>query len=102
MDDLIFEPLVRFMSKGNEIQRCTTMYKNIGICWETFFPHNIFKDPIDRFTVDLVLPIGTTLHESGYMNPNYYTDEGFGMPEFKTLDNAIEFIDSYCNLLITP
>ena len=95
-DTAIFEPIVQFKQAGNEIQRCKTTYKNIDILWDTYFPWDIFKDPIDTFTVGLILPMDTVLI-NGVMNPNYYTEEGFGQPDFKELEDAFNFINTYKN-----
>ena len=94
MENLIFEPVTRFMNAGNETQRCKTAYKGITIYWDTYFPWNIFKDPINIFTPDLVLPMKTVL-KNGTMNPNYYTSDGYGMPDFQTLGDCIDFIENF-------
>lgn len=93
---LKFKPVNRFMSAGNEIQVCCTKYKGIGITERTFFPYISFKGPITWYVLDLVLPM-TISPPNGIMNDNYYTDEGFGMPEFDKLEDACNFIKQYIN-----
>ena len=93
ISELEFKPLIRFHKFGNEIQRCETTYKNISIMQETFFPFNIFKEPIDTFLVDRIVSINSEI-DNAIINCNYYTAEGFGYPEFKKLEDAIIYIDS--------
>ena len=93
---LTFEPRNRFSSHGNEIQICETTYLNTIISNTTVFPWNVFKNPIDIFTVDLIVPAETKI-EDGEVNVNMYTDEGFGYPEFKTIEDAILFINTFKN-----
>ncbi len=93
-DTLEFEPIANYFSHGNQIQKCETKVQGIEILWTTFFPYNIFKDPADWFLVNLILPMDTVVID-GRLNPNYYTDEGFGMPEFDTLETAVNFIEQY-------
>lgn len=88
---LTFEPRNRFFTHGNEIQICETTYLNTIISMTTFFPWNIFKDTTDTFTVDLIVPI-TEIVENGRINVDLYTDEGFGCPEFTTIEDAIIYI----------
>lgn len=94
MNTLEFEPVNRFWSAGNEIQRCKTIHNGIEILWETYFPFNIFKSPIDTFTPDIILPMSTKVI-NGVLNDAYYTDEGYGMVDFKTLEDAIQFINDF-------
>ena len=91
---LTFEPRNRYSSCGNEIQVCEAMYLNTAISMTTFFPFNVFRDPIDTFTVDLIVPADMKI-EDGEVNTDLYTDEGYGYPEFKTIENAIIFIYGY-------
>jgi hypothetical protein len=88
---LTFEPRNRFSDRGNEIQICEAIYLNTTISMRTFFPWNIFKDPTDTFTVDLIVPI-TEIVEKGRINVDLYTDEGFGYPEFTTIEDTIIYI----------
>jgi len=94
INDLIFEPIVCYTSGGNQTQVCSTTYKNIGITWRTYFPWSIFKEPTDSFVADLILPMDTIV-ENGNMSDAYYTEEGYGLPQFKTLEDTIKFIDNY-------
>jgi len=91
IENLEFTPLHRYMSAGNEIQICKTNYLGIGITERTFFPYNIFKKPSYWYTVDLVLKTS----EYNCLSEDYYTQEGYGLPEFKTLEEACEFIINY-------
>ena len=91
---LTFVPRKRFSDRGNEIQVCEAMYLNTAISMRTFFPFNVFSDPIDTFTVDLIVPADMKI-EDGEVNTDLYTDEGYGYPEFKTIENAIIFIYGY-------
>jgi hypothetical protein len=93
IEKLEFKSVIRFYKFGNEIQRCETVYKNIHILWETFFPFNIFKDPIDTFLVDRIVTVDTKINNA-IINENYYTDHGLGYPEFRKLEDAITYIDS--------
>lgn len=93
IEQLEFHPLIRFFKCGTEIQRCETTYKNTNIMWETIFPWNIFKDPIDTFMVDRIVKSSEIIKDAA-INENYYTAEGYGYPEFKTLEDAINYIDS--------
>ncbi len=91
IDELIFEPINRHMSCGNEIQLAKTNYRSIEIHERTFFPFNIFKETVVCYMVDLVFPIGTM----DCLTDVYYTDEGFGVPEVSTLEEAIAIIDKF-------
>jgi hypothetical protein len=91
---LRFEPIVRFNSCGNDIQRCGTKFNNVAITWETFFPFNIFSEPKDLFIVDLIVPIDCET-PNGTISQNYYTEDGFGVPIFTTLEDSILFIYNY-------
>ena len=88
---LTFDPRNRFSNHGSEIQVCETIYLDTIIMMTTFFPRNIFKDPTDTFTVDLIVP-NTEIVENGRINVNLYTDERFGYPEFTTIEDAIIYI----------
>lgn len=90
---LVFEPLHNYMSSGKNIQICKTNHKDVDIYIRSVFPYNVFKEPYDVFTVDLVLPIQTEV-ENGCMEV-YYHDEGYASPEFKTLVDSIRFINNY-------
>ena len=96
INELEFKPLISFNNRGNNIQRCETKYKGVCIVWETFFPYNIFKDPTDTFLVDRIVPMDTEV-KGGVINGAYYTEDGFGYPEFKTLESAIEYVDTIKN-----
>ena len=92
INNLSFEPVARFYSKGNETQRCTTNYKDVQILWETYFPWSIFSKPIDTFSLDLLLPIKTKIIK-GKMEVAPYAEENIGFPKFKTLESAVQWID---------
>ena len=97
IDNLKFEPVNRFMQCGNEIQICKTSYLGIEIFWHTFFPYNIFKNPIDTFSCDLLLPIDTVIEGGKIEKEGYYIDEDspFGVPETSTLEAIIKVIQNY-------
>jgi hypothetical protein len=93
---LTFEPKNRFTSRGDDIQICETTYLNVRISNMTIFPRNIFRDPFEIYTVDLIVPADTNV-ENGTINIYMYTNEGFGYPEFKTIEDAILFINTFKN-----
>jgi hypothetical protein len=90
---LVFEPLSDFMSAGNRIQRCEAKYRGHNIMWQTYFPWNIFKEPKDMFLVDRIVPTDTPI-ENAIIDDGWYTEEGYGYPTFKTLEHAVEYINS--------
>ena len=94
LENLEFEPIIKFNKFGNEIQRSKTTYKDIDILWEIYIPWNIFKDHIDTFMVDQIVSDSETIKNCDYINCDYYTETGFGYPIFKTLEHAIEYINS--------
>ena len=94
-----YTPLNRFMNCGNEIQVCGLLFPhNVHVTERTFFPWNFMKDPSTYWVLDLVLPISITdkIKEfGGELSDCYYTDEGYGMPEFRNLEKAFEFNEYY-------
>ena len=97
IDNLEFTPVNRFTSHGNEIQICKTTYLGIEIFWRTFFPYNIFKDPVDTFSCDLLLPIDTIIEDGRICKDGYYIDldSPVGIPETNTLEAIIKVIDKF-------
>lgn len=93
--NLIFEPLNRFTSHGDEIQVCKTTYKGIEIINRTLFPYNFMKDITDSYLPDYVLPMDTKLPNDGIMSDAFYTEEGFGVPIFYKLEHCLKFIDNF-------
>lgn len=91
IDKMIWEPITRFMSAGNETQLCGSKYKGVNITWRIYFPWNIFKDPKNWFELDLILPMKT----GPFMDDRFYTEEGFGCPIFDTIEEAVAFIDEH-------
>lgn len=91
IDQLEFEPVARCTTGGDEMQVARTFYKGIEIVERTFFPWNPFKKTSVHYMVDLVLPMGTL----DCLSDVYYTDEGYGVPEVKTLEEAISIIDNF-------
>lgn len=91
---LTFVPRNRFSSRGDDIQICETTYLNVIISDRTVFPRNVFRDPFDIYIVDLIVPADSEI-ENGTVNIDMYTDEGFGYPEFKTLEDAIIFVYNF-------
>lgn len=90
---LEFVPLHNFMSGGTNIQVCQAKYKNHYITWRTYFPWSVFEKPCDEIVVDRVLPMNEKV-PNATMSDDFYTPEGYGLPVFKDVDHAIEFIDS--------
>ena len=90
-NDLIFEPVTRTTSAGNEMQVAKTAYKGIEIIERTFFPWNPFKQISVHYMVDLVFPIGTLK----CLSEDFYTEEGYGVPVVDTLEEAIVIIDNF-------
>jgi len=91
IDTLVFEQVAKCPSGGNEMQVAKTVYKGIDIIERTFFPWSPFKSISVHYMVDLVLPMGTL----ECLSDSYYTEEGFGVPEVKTLEEAIKVIDDF-------
>ena len=52
------------------------------------------KFPTDRCMVDLLVKTDTVIKD-GWANDNVYAEEGYGSPEFNTLESAIEFINLF-------
>jgi hypothetical protein len=94
-----YTQLNKFMSCGNEIQVCSLpLPNNTKVIERTFIPYNIFKNITYYYVVDLVLPVSMTekvVEFNGRMADEYYTDEGYGMPEFKELEDAFKFNQYY-------
>lgn len=93
---LVFEPINRFFNAGNETHVVKTKVLGIEIIWYTYFPWNIFKDPTDTFVVDLTLPLDYPI-KNGKISENYYTDSGYGLPVFNTIEDSYDFIKNYRN-----
>lgn len=93
IDNLIFEPIISFCAGGKEIQRCSANYKGINIMWETAFPFNFFKKLYNHFVLDIIVKKDNKI-KNGNVNCNYYTESGFGYPDFENLEDAINYIDS--------
>lgn len=91
LENLIFEPVAKTTSGGNEMQVAKTIYKGIDVIERTFFPWNIFKKTSVHYMVDLVLPIGTIK----CLSEDFYTEEGYGVPVVNTLEEAIAIIDNF-------
>jgi hypothetical protein len=92
INNLIFTPVVSYMSHGDSIQLCETKYKGVKITQRTFFPYNIFKEPSDIFILDYILPL-TQKVVNGEMSSNYYTEDGYGLPVFNKLEDSLNFIN---------
>lgn len=91
--ELMFEPIAEWTSCGNNHKRSKTMYKNVEIIHDVVYSWNILKRPSDNFSVGLIIPIDTVLSNDGKV-VEYYCPDGFGCPDFKTLKDALEFIDN--------
>ena len=94
-----YTPLNRFFSCGNEIQVCGLIFpNNIHVTERTFFPWNVFKNVTTYWVLDIVLPnkFKDKINEfGGELSDCYYTEEGYGMPEFKELEKAFDFNEWY-------
>jgi hypothetical protein len=94
-DQAIFEPIKEWTSCGNRYQLCKTNIEGIKVTERTFFPWNFLKEPVQWYIVDLVLPMDTVV-PNGDMCGDYYTDEGYGLPQFlSNLEFAFDFIMNY-------
>lgn len=93
IDEIIFEPVSRHMSGGNEIQHAKTSWRGIEIHERTFFPWSPFKEAKTWYIVDLIFPMDAM----PCITDAYYTDEGFGVPEVDTLEEAVAIIDNFKN-----
>lgn len=89
LENVEFEPVSRFQSHGNEIQICKFSYKELDVYERTFIPYNILKHIVTTYSIDLILPIGENVPQG------YYSEEGYGYPEFKEIEDAIKWIDNY-------
>lgn len=71
---------ITWRKHGNRYKRTT--YNVLGIHLELteVIPWNIYLEIYEYCRVDYVLPMNTKLPEDMYMDPNYYTEEGFGYP----------------------
>lgn len=87
---LIFEPL-HCVGRGDQRQVARTKHKGVYIIQTTFIPWNIFKQTNVHYMIDLVLPI----RSEPCLSTEYYTDEGFGVPVVKTLEEAILLIEKH-------
>jgi hypothetical protein len=94
-----YKPLNRFMSCGNEIQVCGLIFPHkVHVTERTFFPWNFMKSPSTYWVLDLILPnsVADKVKEfEGELTDKYYTDEGYGMPEFTDLEKAYQFNEYY-------
>ena len=95
MKNLKFIPIHRYMKFGNEIQMCKTEYKGVTIYNQTYIPFNLFKHIVDTYSLELIFKMDTEI-KNGKMNcDGIYIQEGYGSPEFNTIEEAIDFIDYY-------
>ena len=92
LDSLVFIPHNRFMQHGNEIQIVMTQYKDKEIWCRTYFPWNIFEEPVDEFSLDMILSKDTVIENATLQDG--YCEEGYGYPSFKRLIHALNFIDT--------
>ena len=93
------KPLESFTQHGNNIQLCEVFFPNRKLCERTFFPYFFLNPPTVSYTIDLVIPENSEVSEKvvefGGVLKNYYTDEGYGIPEFYELENAWKFNEWY-------
>jgi len=93
-DNLVFTPECRTRTGSNELQIANTQYRGVNIAERTFIPWNIFRKTVVQYVVDLQLPMDTEV-KGGEMSQYYYTSEGYGLPVFDQLEDAVEFIDKF-------
>ena len=95
------EPIKKYMQHGNEIQLCRITFPHSVILTErTFFPYFFLNPVMVIYIMDLVLPIMSECHDKvkefgGDLITGYYTADGFGMPEFNSLEEAWKFNEWY-------
>lgn len=92
-ETLEFEPLANFYKGGRNVQICTTLYKNHNVQWKTISPFSPFKNSYDVVVVERIVPINSVIKNAS-ISDVYYTEDGYGMPEFKNIDDALDYIDS--------
>lgn len=82
---------------GRDRIRDCYIFPNGIHCYEDWVtPYNIFKQSYSVVTVDHVVPITTTIPGAS-INDDWYTEEGYGLPQFKGEDPvkaAFEYVMS--------
>lgn len=93
-------PLHRWNTFGSETQTAELILPNrVSVIEYTHIPWSIFKTMDIWYVMDLILPAdypNVTLF-NGEMTYDYYTDEGYGLPTFKNLDDLYRFNEFYKN-----
>ena len=105
--NITFEPRNEWMTGGNINQRCAIMFEGISIGVEcSYFPHNIFKDPVHWQYVTEEVNITPSndfkafykMEQDPYAKENHY-------PRWKNIDaavlywltkNKMEVVDKLC------
>ena len=94
-----YTPLNRFWSCGTEIQVCGLIFPHkVHVTERIYFPWNFMKNPSTYWALDLILlnSVEDKVKEfGGKLSDRYYTDEGYGMPEFTDLEKAFQFNEYY-------
>lgn len=81
----------RFSTFSQKIRIDYYEYRGMHFHETTHIPRFWGKAITSTVVVDIQLPIGS--HPC--LSPNYYTDEGYGVPVFPTVKQAEKFIDKY-------
>ena len=99
---LVFEPVNRFRSCGNEIQICRTSYQGIEITERSFFPWNPLKKSSFVYVPDLLIAEQDQLAdfcrqraEDYSLSDHYYTEPGFFLAECKTMEACLDLIEYF-------
>ena len=96
-----YEQLNRFTNAGDETQVCRLTFPDGNTVTErTWIPYCFGKQIQVKYIVDLVLPVMSECEDKvielkGKLSDAYYTEIGFGMPEFDKLENAFAFAEWY-------
>lgn len=97
------KPVNKYMQHGNEIQICKVSFPyEVTLTERTFFPFFFLNPVVVIYIMDLVLPLMSECHDKikefgGDLETCYYTEDGYGMPEFNNLEDAWKFNEWYHN-----
>lgn len=94
-----YTQLNNFMSCGTNIQVSGLMFPyNVHVTERTYFWWNFLKDSTTHWVLDLVIPETEkkTIEDfGGTFATQYYTDDGYGMPQFDDLEKAFNYNEHY-------
>ena len=93
-ENAICHPEHRFTQSGNEIQIHTVDMLGIRVVNRTFFPYDVFKNISETYVPDIILTIDVEV-PNGRISTCYYTEEGYGMPEFDNEEQSKRSIKVY-------